>query len=91
MTRFWGEKSWKQAAYAASRQQNLFSAPDLIKRSNDAIVSGFRTIKKVAGFKYVAEPLPMKNRNNAVVYYLFFASQKPVAQRIIDDIFAKYR
>jgi hypothetical protein len=46
---------------------------------------------KLAGFSVVPEPLPMKNSNNAVVYYLFFASQKPVARKIIDDIFAKYR
>jgi hypothetical protein len=33
----------------------------------------------------------MKNSTNAVVYYLFFASQKPVAKKIIDDIFKKHR
>ena len=92
MVRFWGDESWKQAAYTESPQQNLFSGPDLIRQSNDAIVTGFRNrLKKVAGFSVVPEPLPKKNSNNAVVYYLFFASQKPVAQRIIDDIFAKYR
>jgi hypothetical protein len=41
--------------------------------------------------QFVAEPLPMKNSTNAVVYYLFFASQKTVAQKIIDDIFKNYR
>jgi hypothetical protein len=64
----------------------------MIKQSNDAIVAGFRgRLQKVAGFSVVPEPLPMKNSNKAVVYYLFFASQKPVAKKIIDDIFAKYR
>jgi hypothetical protein len=29
--------------------------------------------------------------SNAVVYYLFFASQKPVAQKVISDIFRRYR
>jgi three-Cys-motif partner protein len=92
MNRFWGDDTWKRAAYAESPQQNLFSGPDLIKQSNDAIVAGFRErLKSVAGFAVVPEPLPMRNGNNAVVYYLFFASQKPVAQKIIDDIFAKYR
>jgi three-Cys-motif partner protein len=92
MTRFWGDESWKQAAYAESPQHNLFFAPDLIKQSNDSIVTRFRErLNKVAGFRVVPKPLPMKNSNNAVVYYLFFASQKPVAQKIIDDIFAKYR
>jgi three-Cys-motif partner protein len=92
MNRFWGDESWKQAAYAESAQFKLFSAPDLVKQSNDAIVAAFRDrLQKVAGFKYVPEPLPMKNSNNAVIYYLFFASQKPVAEKIIDKIFAKYR
>jgi three-Cys-motif partner protein len=92
MPRFWGDESWKQAAYVESPQGNLFSAPDLIKQNNGAMVSAFQArLKKIAGFAFVPEPLPMRNRSNAVVYYLFFASQKPVAKKIIEDIFAKYR
>ena len=64
----------------------------MIKQANEVIVAAFQErLKTVAGFSVVPAPLPMKNSNNAVVYYLFFASQKPVAQKIIDDIFAKYR
>ena len=33
----------------------------------------------------------MRNTCGAVVYYLFFASQKPVAQKIVTSIFKKYR
>ena len=63
-----------------------------LKQPNDVIVSAFvKRLKEVAGFSFVPDPLPMRNRTNAVVYYLFFASQKPVAQRIITDIFGKYR
>ena len=92
MTRFWGDESWKQAAYIENPQQNFFGDVDLIKQDNDAIVGAFRErLKKVAGFKYVAEPLPMKNSNKAVVYYLFFASANQVANKIITDIFKKYR
>jgi three-Cys-motif partner protein len=92
MTRFWGDETWKQAAYADSPQYQLFSAPDRVKQDNDAIVAAFRErLKKAAGFGFVPEPLPMKNSNNAVVYYLFLASPKPVAERIIEGIFAKYR
>jgi hypothetical protein len=40
---------------------------------------------------YVADPLSMKTGRNAVVYYLFFASQKPVAAKIINEIFGNYR
>jgi len=92
MTRFWGDDSWKQVAYAESRQQDFFSSPSLVKQDNEAILTAFMTrLKTVAGFTYVPEPLPMKNGNNAVVYYLIFASQKPVAKKIVDDIFKKYR
>ena len=92
MSRFWGDASWKQAAYAESRQPSLFFGPELVKQPNDAIVSAFRDrLIKVAGFGFVPEPLPMKNSNNAVVYYLFLASPKPVAETIIQHIFQKYR
>lgn len=44
-----------------------------------------------AGFKYVPEPMPMRNSKGAIVYYLFFASHKPVAEGIVKDIFDKFR
>jgi hypothetical protein len=47
-------------------------------------------LNKVAGFGFVPDPLPMRNSKNAVVYYLFFASPKAVADKIIRDIFRKY-
>jgi three-Cys-motif partner protein len=90
MTKFWGDESWKQAAYAESPQGSFFG-PEMVKQSNDEIVAAFRQrLKKVAGFKFVPEPLPMRNSINAVVYYLFFASPKPVAEEIITYIFHKY-
>jgi three-Cys-motif partner protein len=92
MNRFWGDESWKQAAYVESPQPSLFFGPDMVKQPNDAVVAAFRErLTKVAGFSYVPAPLPMKNSNNAVVYYLFFASPKPVADTIIQHIFQKYR
>ena len=92
MTRFWGDETWKKAAYVESPQYEFFSVPDRVKQDNDAIVAAFRErLKKVAGFSFVPEPLPMKNSNNAVVSYLFLASPKPIAERIIEGIFARYR
>jgi three-Cys-motif partner protein len=91
MNRFWGDDSWRSAAYLPHAQSDLFGTP-LVKQSNDAIVSAFqKRLREVAGFSFVPEPLPMKNSVNAVVYYLFFASQKSVARKIVDDIFSKYR
>ncbi len=34
------------------------------------------------------EPIPMRNSNGAIVYYLFFAAQQPVAANIVTDIFS---
>jgi three-Cys-motif partner protein len=91
MNKFWGDESWKQVAYVASPQGNFFG-PEVVKQGNEEIVAAFaQRLKKIAGFQFVPKPLPMKNRTNAVVYYLFFASQKPVAEKIITDIFRKYR
>jgi hypothetical protein len=76
----------------AGTQQSLFRMLKLVKQDNAAIELAFGDrLKKVAGFRHVPDPLPMRNKMNAVVYYLFFASQKPVAETIITEIFAKYR
>jgi three-Cys-motif partner protein len=93
MNRFWGDESWRIAAYTDTGQSNLFGfGPDMVKQPNDAIVAAFmKRLKDVAGFRFVAEPLPMRNSNKAVVYYLFFACRNPVAERIITSIFNKYR
>jgi three-Cys-motif partner protein len=88
MTSFWGDESWRDVAYSA--EGNLFGFAE--KTTNDAIVSAYRErLKRVAGFAYVPEPVAMRNSKGAEVYYLFFASQKPVAQRIVQAIFRKYR
>ena len=88
MNRFWGDETWRDVAYVESRQQNLLFEPDMEKQTNDVIAAAFRErLIKVAGFKYVPQPLPMKNSNNATLYYLFFGSAKPVAENIIKGIF----
>jgi three-Cys-motif partner protein len=88
MTAFWGDESWRQAAYDTTG--NLFGMEE--KANNDTVAEAFRQrLKKVAGFQYVPEPIPMRNNKGAMVYYLFFASQKPVATDIVRAIFNKYR
>jgi three-Cys-motif partner protein len=86
MDEFWGDESWREIAYK----------PDLLgyreKEENEVVAEGFRRrLLKVAGFKHVPAPLPMRNTKGATVYFLFLASQKPTAEHIITDIFNKYR
>jgi three-Cys-motif partner protein len=88
MTAFWGDESWRQTAYDTTA--NLFGVEE--KETNEVIAEAFRQrLKRVAGFKYVPAPIPMRNNRGATVYYLFFASQKPVAEDIVRYIFDKYR
>jgi hypothetical protein len=78
------------AAYGEARQGSFFG-PQIVKHGNEEIVAAFRSrLKKVAGLELVPEPLPMRNSKNNVIYYLFFASPKAVAEKIIRDIFRKY-
>jgi len=88
LTRLWGDGTWEDAAF--SSEGKLFDDPE--KVSNEVFEAAFRQrLKKKAGFKFVSKPMPMKTKTNAVIYYLYFASQKPVAAGIVDDIFNKYR
>jgi three-Cys-motif partner protein len=91
MTAFWGDESWRQIVYR-SRKQGTFFGPELEKVGNEDVAEAFRTrLQKVAGFRHVPAPLPMHNRQGPIIYYLFFASQKDVANKIVKDIFKKYR
>lgn len=92
LTKFWGDESWKTIAYKPAKQPDLFAPDSEEKVSNEAVVAAFQErLEKVAGFPYVPAPMPMRNTSGAVVYYLFFASQKGVANNIVQDIFKKYQ
>lgn len=92
MTRLWGGDSWKQAAYHKSAQENLFGESKLEKAPNEAVVEAFRErLRNVAELSNVPKPIPMRNSMNADVYYLFFASAKDVANKIVGEIFDQYR
>lgn len=89
MTKFWGDDSWRTSAYAPGPQTNLFEE-EREKKSNEAIVAAFcERLRAVARFEHVARPLAMRNRTNAVIYYIVFASQKSVAVGIVEDIFKR--
>jgi three-Cys-motif partner protein len=88
MDKFWGDDSWKSAAYQSI--PTLFGETDS-KNTNDVIAEAFRKrLKDAAGFNYVPRPMPMRNSKGAVVYYLFFAAPNKTASKIVEDIFEKY-
>lgn len=94
MTRFWGDTSWREAAYEKDRQGRLFDEPGTVKvdDANGKIAEAYRRrLLEVAGFKHAPSPLPFRNSLGRTVYYLFFASPDPTANKIVQQIFDKYR
>ena len=93
MNRFWGDASWGSVAYVESGQASMFDfEPEKLKQDNPAIAKAFRErLQTVAGFKYVPQPLPMRNKNKAILYYLFFASANNTGRKIVEDMFKRYR
>jgi three-Cys-motif partner protein len=88
MNAFWGDESWRDSIYSTTG--TLFDEPR--KQSNKVIEEAFRQrLQKVAGYKRVPDPVPMRNSKGAVLYYLFFAAQLDTAEHILLDIFERYR
>jgi three-Cys-motif partner protein len=90
MNRFWGDVSWREAAYR--QETDLFGTSQEEKTTNDDVAEAYRhRLREVAGFKFVPKPLPMRNSSGAIIYYLFFASPNATGARIVEDIFERYR
>ena len=83
---FWGSEDWKDKMY----QENLFG--DLDKVGTNRTLAGLfqQRLRKEAGFQFVPNPILMTNTKGGELYFLFFASHQPVAQKIVEDIFTKY-
>ena len=91
MDAFWGGNSWRTILY--KKAPSLFADLDIEDKSpNEDVASAYQErSKKVAGFKFVPDPMPMRNTHGAIIYYLFFASNNEIGLKIVSDIFNKYR
>jgi three-Cys-motif partner protein len=90
LTRMWGDESWREAGY--DKVPNLFEQLVPQKVSNERFAEAFRQrLQEKAGFKFVPNPMPMKNKTDTVIYYLYFASQNEAGMGVVTDIFNKYR
>lgn len=84
MNAMWGDDSWRSAAYA--EVPNLFGT-HFEKQPIDSLLTAFtERLRKVAGFKHVAKPQPMRNKTNAIIYHLIFATPNATGLRIADEI-----
>ena len=89
MNRFWGDDSWRGAAYR--REAGLFDSYEEKTTNEDVAEAYRRRLRDAAGFNYVPRPLPMRNSGGAIIYYLFFASPNATGGRIVEEIFERYR
>lgn len=91
MTRIWGDDSWHQIMY--KREPGLFEEFEIVdKQPNEVLAAAFRErLLQKAGFKFAADPLPVKNTRGPLLYYLFFASPKQAGYDIAKYILNKYR
>jgi three-Cys-motif partner protein len=88
MTRVWGHDRWPDELY--EREKGLFG--DIhTKVSNERVIDAYRKRLLEAGFTYVPKPIAMKNRVNAPVYYLYFASPNKTGASIVEQILNSYR
>jgi three-Cys-motif partner protein len=89
MDAVWGDHSWREAAYR--KEPGLFGDIEE-KAGNEEVTEAFRKrLQNVAGFAYVPQPIPMRNDQGSIVYYLFFASPNRTGAGIVKSIFENYR
>jgi three-Cys-motif partner protein len=89
MNLFWGDESWRTTSYP--KEPGLFGEMEAKATNIDIALSYRERLKQIAGFRFVPEPMPMRNSRGAVIYYLFFASQNKTGEKIVRDIFDKYQ
>ncbi len=90
MDKAWGDGTWRELAYA--EEETLFEVREKKIVTNEDVAEAYRQrLKTVAGFAHVPSPMPMRNSKGSVIYYLYLASQKIVAEKIISDISNTYR
>ena len=95
MNQFCGSEEWQEILYEEDKQLGLFGDTYRIKvvDSNIKLGDWFRAerLEKAAGFKFVPEPVLMRNSKGGPLFFLFFASHNETGKKIVSDIFDKYR
>jgi len=95
MNRFCGSEEWQDILYEEDKQMSLFGDTYRVKivDSNIKLGDWFRVerLEKTARFKFVPEPILMRNSKGGPLFFLFFASHNETGKKIVSDIFNKYR
>ncbi len=95
MDRFCGSNEWREILYEEDKQMSLFGDTYKVKVVNSNITLGAwfkkERLEKAAGFKFVPEPVLMRNSKGGPLFFLFFASHNETGKKIVNEIFNKYR
>jgi three-Cys-motif partner protein len=94
LSRFWGDETWHDAMFPPSETASLFPEMGELhdRGSNEGLVQAFRErLREKAGFKFVPEPVAMRNSIGATVYYLFWAGPNKTGNRIANAVLKRYR
>jgi three-Cys-motif partner protein len=92
MDDLWGSPEWRSEFYGVA-QLHLFGNPIGIKTATNAsVVDAFcKRMRTEASFQYVANPLPIYNGADRLIYYLIFASKNENGYRIVSEVMNKRR
>jgi three-Cys-motif partner protein len=89
MNKVWGDGSWRQIVY--KQVPTLFGDHEEKVATAEDVAEAFRQrLLSKARFKFVPEPVLMRNIKNGPIYYLFFAAPKAVAKKIVEHLFKEF-
>jgi len=92
---FCGSNEWQEILYEKDKQMSLFGDTYKVKVVNSNIKLGAwfkkERLEKAAGFKFVPEPVLMRNSKGGPLFFLFFASHNETGKKIVNGIINKYR
>lgn len=93
LNRAWGSDEWQELFYRRSYNVDLFGEPVAGRKSitPDAIAEAYRERLRAAGFKYVPQPVAMRNSAGAPLYYLYFASNHAKGNEIGSAVLRQFR
>ncbi|NVL89533.1 MAG: three-Cys-motif partner protein TcmP [Desulfobacterales bacterium] len=92
MNKFCGSEDWQEILYRKGK--DLFGDTYQMKiGSNVQLGKWFMSdrLQKAAGFKFVPEPVLMRNSKGGPLFFLFFATYNETGNKIVSEIFNKYR
>lgn len=91
MNKFCGTEEWQYILYR--RQKGLFGNEYKLKiGDNFKLGEWFKDnrLKQAAAFRFVPDPLLMRNSKGGPLFFLFFASHNETGKKIVNYIFNKY-